>query len=125
MNQEEEEQEAYWETDATLPEATVGGCLLDIATVGLALFSMGGGIAASALAINGLIQHQPDTMAIALQLGGLPHSLLVLLGGFVGQLLLAFVLFTFQLHRQVRAVLPGMALIGVIAVLLLLIGLTA
>ena len=126
MNQEEEEDyPSDWDAATELPEATVGSCLLDIATFGLALLSMGWGLIITLLAIDGLVERQPDTLAQTLNVAALPHSLRLLLGGFACQVLVAFGLFTFQLHRQVRAVVPGMALLAFVAAMLLLIGLTA
>lgn len=123
--EEEEEYQLDWDAASELPEATAGSCLLDIATFGLALLSMGWGLVTTLLAIEGLVKRQPDTLVQTLNLAALPHSLRLLLGGFACQVLVAFGLFTFQLHRQVRAVVPGMALLAFVAALLLLIGLTA
>lgn len=121
----EDEYEGYWRTIEPQPKATPSGCLTGVTTAGAALLSMGGGAVAGILAIDALLQRQPQDMSLTLNLAAFSHALWLLLCGLACQGLLAFGLFTFQLHRQVRAMLPGMLLTGLVAALLTLIKLTA
>lgn len=101
------------------------GCLADVATLGLTALSMAGGILVSCLALGQLLQAEADGPPRTLNLGAMPLAFSWLLRGFACQALVALGLFACQLHRQVRALVPGMALIGVVALLLLLIELNA
>jgi hypothetical protein len=128
MNPAEEPLDEDDELQESIPTETIpdepfftSGCLPSIATAGLALLSMLGGIGASCLAIGQLLGHEPMQPTTELNIAAFPVALSFLLRGFACQALVAFALFTWQLHRQIRVMLPGMILVGLVAVLLLLI----
>lgn len=96
--------------------ATTTGCLTYLATLAVALASMGGGIILTILAFFPLVR--PPQAGQAFNLAAVSPAFSLLLRGIGVQLLAAFLLRAWQLYRLAMAVIPGMAFLGLMAFLL-------
>jgi hypothetical protein len=101
-----------FDADDSPEEGTDSGCLTYLATLAVALLSMGGGIVLTILALFPLA-HNPLQELAAVQ-----AACWLLLRGLALQLLVTLVLRLLQFDRSAAAMVPGIAFLGVMVFLL-------
>ena len=102
--------------DEPPPEENASGCVLYLATLAVAILSMGSGIIITLLAFLPLLKRPP--VAHTFNLAAVSPAFALLLRGLVVQLLAAFLFRALQLYRLVMAIIPGLVFLGLMSFLL-------
>lgn len=102
--------------DEPPPAEEAAGCVFYLATLAVAVLSMGGGIIVTLLAFLPLLKRPPA--AHTFNLAAVSPVFALLLRGLVVQVLAAFLFRVLQLYRLAMAIIPGLVFLGLMSFLL-------